>query len=61
MKIENMNLGSTASDLISVLTGKTAVQTQSAVTVAPETQDFITTLAIGAGAVIILSVLLLRR
>jgi hypothetical protein len=53
-----MKLNGAAQDILAVLTGKQAVQTQSAVAVDTQTQDWLTQLVlIGAGALVLVKVL----
>lgn len=56
-----MKLHGTGTDILNVLTGKTAVQTQSALSVDPQTQQWITLMAIGAGALLVLMFMPGRR
>lgn len=48
-----MKLGSTASDVLDVLTGKTAVQTLSAVSLSSDTQTFLILFGLGIAAIVL--------
>jgi hypothetical protein len=49
-----MKLGSTTTDVLDVLTGKTPVQTSSAVSITPDTQSFLLMIGLGIAAFIVL-------
>jgi hypothetical protein len=49
-----MQMNGTVQDILAVLTGKTAVQTQSAVTIDPATQQFLILIGLGVVSAIVL-------